>query len=98
MNVNPYPEIDWDLGTAYDFFISLQVLHNPEKFGLRPSWAAGVRSRLTSAERKILEQAQRVLRTPFHWIAGLPEPKDAATVLRALLAIPAERRLPELAL
>ena len=35
--------LSWDLGTAYDFFISLHVLHNPDKFGLRGSWAAALR-------------------------------------------------------
>ena len=48
------PELAWDIGTAYDFFISLSVLHTPEEFGLRASWAAGVRSRLSSAHRKTL--------------------------------------------
>ena len=36
------PRLSFDFGTAYDLFISLQVLHYPEKFGLRASWAAGV--------------------------------------------------------
>ena len=29
------PQIEWDLGTAYDFFISLVVLHKPGDHGLR---------------------------------------------------------------
>lgn len=29
------PRITWDLGTAYDLFISLHVLHEPVDFGLR---------------------------------------------------------------
>ena len=33
-------EITWDLGTAYDFFISLEVLHEPSKYGIRGVWAA----------------------------------------------------------
>ena len=49
------PTIEWDYGTAYEFFISLHVLHQPEHFGIRASWAAGVRSRIPSAERKLLE-------------------------------------------
>src|SRR4030042_1091767 len=52
------PTILWDWGTAYDLFASLHVLHHPEKFGLRGSWAAGVRSRLTVPQRTILEDAQ----------------------------------------
>ena len=34
------PTLLWDIGTAYDMFISLDVLHNPDKFGLRGAWAA----------------------------------------------------------
>ena len=39
------PQLTWDIGTAYDFFMSLEVLHHPDDYGLRASWAAGVRSR-----------------------------------------------------
>lgn len=38
----------WDFGTAYDLFLSLHVLHEPDIFGLKASWAAGVRSRIPS--------------------------------------------------
>ena len=62
------PKISWDFGTAYDLFISLYVLHHPDVFGLRPPWAAGVRSRLTSEERRTLEIAQDGIYSPFHWI------------------------------
>lgn len=89
-------ELNWDIGTAYDFFLSLHVLHMPEEFGLRASWAAGVRSRLTTAERKTLVTAQRVVHVPLCWIFALPEPKDAETALWALRQIPARQRLPTL--
>ena len=75
------PVISWDIGTAYDLFISLYVLHHPEKFGLRAPWAAGVRSRLNSRERSTLEIAQDMVYIPFHWISTLPSQKDGESVL-----------------
>ena len=88
------PNISWDSGTAYDFFMSLEVLHDPDHYGLRASWAAGVRSRLAPDERKLLEDLHRYLWVPLHWIHTLPAPKDAASALWALRQIPpAERPL-----
>lgn len=92
------PRLAWDIGTGYDLFVSLAALHSPERFGLRASWAAGVRSRLPSAPRKILEEVQPFLWAPLHWLHSLPEPKDAATVLWGLRQIPVEERLYTLAL
>jgi DNA-binding transcriptional ArsR family regulator len=82
------PEITWDSGTAYDFFMSLEVLHDPDHYGLRASWAAGVRSRLAPDERKLLEELHGFLWLPLHWIHALPAPKDAASALWALRQIP----------
>ena len=90
------PRISWDIGTGYDFFMSLYVLHNPEKAGLRGKWAAGVRSRIPAEERTILQQAQGFLFKTQHWLYRLPAPKDSATLLNALEALPAEDRLPAL--
>lgn len=88
------PHILWDWGTAYDLFASLHVLHHPERFGLRGSWAAGVRSRLGASQRSILEDAQGVLSSrPIIWTSRLPEPKDAATVIQGLEQIAPEERL-----
>lgn len=87
------PQIIWDQGSAYDLFISLWIIHRPDEFGLRPSWAAGVRSRLPNPQRETLEQAQRFLRVPMRWVHTLPEPKNAQTVLDAFQAIPAGERL-----
>ncbi|WP_374686237.1 ArsR/SmtB family transcription factor [Promineifilum sp.] len=84
--------IEWDIGTAYDFFVSLSVLHEPDKFGLRGSWAAGVRSRLPVAERELLQRASDVI-WPLPWVYSLPKPKDGATVLAALREMPAAGRL-----
>ena len=95
---NRLPELVWDTGTAYDFFISLSVLHTPEEFGLRASWAAGVRSRLSSAHRKTLLEAERLVGTPLHWVYSLPVPKSADTVLYELGKIPVAERLPKLVL
>lgn len=90
------PKISWDFGTAYDLFISLYVLHHPDVFGLRPPWAAGVRSRLTSEERRTLEIAQDVIYIPFHWISHLPDRKDGESVLWALRQLPPSEILPSL--
>ncbi len=92
------PLISWDWGTAYDLFASLHVLHHPEVFGLRGSWAAGVRSRLTAPQRGILEDSQRLFfSSPLAWVSNLPAPKDATTALRALDQIEQPERLPMLA-
>lgn len=66
-------KIIWDEGTAYDLFCSLRVLHEPTRYGLRPSWAAGVRSRIPVNHREILEQVHRFLFIPKQWIYGLPQ-------------------------
>lgn len=91
------PKVLWDWGTGYDFFVSLYILHNPDEFGLRPSWAAGVRSRLPAEDREILEQAHAVIHFPLCWVHALPDSKDSAAVLRALRELPAEERMPVLA-
>lgn len=94
----PQPRLIWDIGTAYDMFISLHVLHEPDTYGLRGSWAAGVRSRLPTPERDIIQQFTTSVAWPLHWVYTLPEPKDAETALRALAQMPAAERLPALAL
>lgn len=90
-------KLSWDIGTAYDLFISLHVLHNPSKFGLRGSWAAGVRSRLPVQERKTLEQADILVWIPSQWVLELPQPKDCLAVFTALEEIPARERISRLA-
>ena len=87
------PEIQWDFGTAYELFISLHVLHEPDYYGVRPSYAAGVRSRIPAAERKLLEEAFPLLAMPLKWIHDLPAPKDAISALWALKQIPAAERI-----
>jgi DNA-binding transcriptional ArsR family regulator len=94
----PEPKLSWDLGTAYDLFISLQVLHEPADFGVRGAWAAGVRARLPAPEREILEQSLHLFYVPVHWIHTLPDPKDVLTVLWTLGQVPPAERLPLLAL
>jgi DNA-binding transcriptional ArsR family regulator/DNA-binding transcriptional MerR regulator len=94
---NASPKISWDWGTAYELFASLHVLHNPDRFGLRGAWAAGVRSRLSPANRSILEDAQELFIPPVAWLYRLPLPKDAATALWAIGQIPAIDRLTALA-
>jgi DNA-binding transcriptional ArsR family regulator len=98
MKGNRSPHILWDSGTAYDLFASLHVLHHPDQFGLRGSWAAGVRSRLTSSQRSILEDAQMLFfSSPLAWVSSLPAPKDADTALWSLGQIPPAERLPSMA-
>lgn len=92
------PNTTWGCGTGFDLFASLHVLHHPENFSLRPAWAAGVRSRLASPQRLILEDAQSLFfSSPLAWVSSLPEPKDANTILSSLAQIPPARRLPVLA-
>ncbi|MEW6405580.1 MAG: winged helix-turn-helix domain-containing protein [Chloroflexota bacterium] len=87
------PTIGWDFGTAYELFISLHVLHNPDSYGIRASWAAGVRSRIPAAERKLLEEVYPLIGVPLRWIHNLPAPKDAISALWALKQIPASERV-----
>lgn len=86
----------WDVGTAYELFISLGVLHEPEHHGLRASWAAGVRSRIPPTERKFFEEVIPFMNFPISWVYRLSEPKDAMNAIWALRQIPAERRMLEL--
>ena len=88
--------IKWDQGTAYDFFTSFKVLCLASEFGLRPSWAAGVRQRIPSPRREFLERFFSFAPVPVVWLSGLPAPKDASVVLQSLSAMPPAERLPSL--
>ncbi len=94
------PLVSWDYGTAYDMFVSLHMLHQPEHYHIPATWASGMRSRLPSDARETLEHAEATVfdRRPTHWVYTLPPPKDGDTVLRALAAIPPLMRLPILTL
>jgi DNA-binding transcriptional ArsR family regulator len=94
--MNQEPKIIWDRGSAYDLFVSLYTIHHPDQFGLRPSWAAGVRSRLPMSLRDVLEHSQDFLDVPLPWLSSLHEPKDSQAVLTALAELPPEDRLPAL--
>jgi DNA-binding transcriptional ArsR family regulator len=86
------PTLVWDMGTAYELFVSLHVLHQPEYYELRPSWAAGIRSRIPPIERTFLEEVVPFLNLPLSWVFRLPQPKDARGALYALKQIePADR-------
>lgn len=87
------PSLTWEIGTAYDLMMSIEVLHNPESFGLRPSWAAGVRSRVPASQRSMLEDSLKLIYVPLAWIHTLPEPKDSASVLWALRQMDPEKIL-----
>lgn len=86
------PNLRWSFGTAYDFFISLFVLHHAGRFGLRASWAAGARQRVSPTHRVFFEKLMTFAPVPLIWVARLPEPRDSAAALAALSALaPAER-------
>jgi DNA-binding transcriptional ArsR family regulator/DNA-binding transcriptional MerR regulator len=87
------PSLAWETGTAYDLMMSIEVLHNPEGFGLRPSWAAGVRSRVPASERGVLEDSLKLVYIPLNWIHSLPQPKDGEAALWALRQMAPEERL-----
>ena len=73
------------------------MLHRPATFGVRPSWAAGVRSRLPAPQRDFLEKVLSFLPVPLSWLYLLPaEAKNAAGALHALAQLPAAERLPSL--
>ena len=82
----------WDSSTGYDFFASLHVLHQPDTFALRGSWAKGVRTRLPADAREFFEETSPFLLAPLPWVYSLDAPRDGETVLDALAEIPAERR------
>ena len=90
-------ELRWDVGTAYELFVSLHVLHEPEFYELRPSWAAGIRYRVSLPERTFLEEVVPFLRAPqrqFNFIYHLAAPKDVRSALRALRELPLMDRGP----
>lgn len=86
-------KIHWDIGTAYDLFVSLRALHDPDVFGVRASWAAGVRSRLPVEHRQTLDLAVKQISPPLFFVHNLPAPKNAASVVDALRKLPASRVL-----
>lgn len=80
-------ELYWDKGTTYDLFVSMIVLNQPGSFGLRPSWAAGVRSRLPLAQRQFMESLAGFFRVPLTFIHHLPEnAKNAGQAVQYLSA------------
>ncbi len=93
MNLLDKANISWDFGTAYELFISLHVLHEPEYYGIRASWAAGIRSRIPVAERKLLEEIIPFSGWPISWARQLPAPKDAISALWTMRQIPAVERM-----
>lgn len=90
------PQLIWQVGTAYDMILSLHVLYEPERYGLRGAWAAGVRSRLPAEEREFFQRNSSFL-WPLDFLHELPLPKDGAALLAALAALPERERLPAMA-
>lgn len=93
MNSLDKAKLSWDFSTAYELFISLHVLHDPEHYGIRASWAAGIRSRIPAVERKLLEETVPFSGWPISWARQLPAPKDAISALWSMRQIPAAERM-----
>ncbi len=88
------PQFVWDISTAYDFLTSLDVLHDPRRFGLRGNWAAGVRSRIPTEQREFLQKTNSKHHLwSLPWLISLPHPKDSTVVLERLENIAPELRL-----
>lgn len=88
------PQLVWDIGTAYDFFVSLYTLHHPKDFAIRGAWAVGVRSRLPNAEREFLQEVTQFIHWPIDWVYdAVPAPKNGSAVLEALSDMPPAARL-----
>lgn len=89
------PRMIWEFGTAYDMLVSLIILHDPARFGVRGMWASGMRSRLPASSRTFMEEIQGTLvRTvPLGWVHSLPDPRDGATLLWALEQVPPAARI-----
>ena len=90
------PKLAWDFGTAYDFFMSLCVLHDPDKWGLRGAWAAGVRSRLSADHRDFLKDVQSIVWMPLPFVHKLESPKSAQIAIDCLRQLPADARFESL--
>lgn len=87
------PRLEWDIGTAYDMLVSLHVLHEPNKYGLRGSWAAGVRSRLPNPERELLQQLMDISFWGLHWVYTLTGEKNGRFLLNTLQQMPPPERI-----
>jgi DNA-binding transcriptional ArsR family regulator len=93
---NHTPTLKWEWGTGYDFFASLHVLHEPDRFGLRGAWAKGVRTRLPARPREFFEQTAHLYLGVFPWVHSLPAPRDGETILDSFGDLPVKERLPTL--
>ena len=77
-------EIRWEVGTAYELFASLYVIHDPSYFGVRPSWAAGVRSRISQGSKELFSDILPTMKSPLGWLSRLPSPKTASAAIERL--------------
>lgn len=90
-------KLKWGSGTGFDFFVSIYVLNHPQQFGLRPSWAAGVRSRLSAGQRDFLEMSSQLFSVPLVWLGNLSEGMwSAKSLIHALEVMPRDLCLPVL--
>lgn len=85
-------DISFEHGGAYDLFVSLNVLYDPEFYGVRAAWAAGMRQRLPKDTRDTLEQMVLQHEIRPYWLAKFEGSKDCQPVLARLRAhAPVER-------
>lgn len=87
-NTTTAPQLRWDWGTGYDLFASLFAVYQPSAFGIRASWAAGVRSRIPATSRDVLSDVVGFMGVPVHWLLDQGEPKDARSVIARLESVP----------
>jgi len=92
-NASGTVKITLDVGTAYDFFQSLAVLHAPKKYGVRGAWASGMLARLSPESRETLGRATSVHPYAMHYLPELPQPKNVETLLWNLSKMGAVERL-----
>lgn len=85
-------------GTAFDFFISLFIIHSPKQFYLRPSWAAGVRSRLPEKSRNFLKNIMPAFFIPLQWLISNKDVKNGSSMLERLESLNADELMGDVVL
>lgn len=92
--IHPLAEaLQWDIGTAFDFIISMRALFHPKDYGLPATWAAGVRKRLSHDNQITLKaffkpQFSPLTYMPIHLVLEMDQPKTARRFLNYAQAIP----------
>jgi DNA-binding transcriptional ArsR family regulator len=91
---NPLAEVlDWDVGTAYEFMLSLRAIFLPKDYAIPAPWAAGVRKRLSPQGQRDLKDFfsppfSVITYMPLHLVLEMDAPKTVDRFLAYLEAIP----------